>query len=328
MTEKTGYRILSAMQTKVSILGAAGTIGKSIVPELLKRGFEIRVVGRDRGKLDRAFDALPVEKVTADLATVDGCAVALAGVDSAVYSIGLPYFKKSFAQYPPMMQSCLAAAKTTGLKQLILISNVYPYGLPQTTRVTEGHPRVPCSVKGEYRKQQEDLLLAAHDGNGLATLSLRLPDFYGPDAQASLAGIIFSAAQKGKTANILAPVDTDHQFFFTPDVGPVIAELLARRELFGSAYNVAGEGTITTREFIRQVYAAFGYDKPKFAAIGRTGLTIFGLFSPVLRELKEMAYLQEKPVILDGSKLRRALPMLQFRSYDDGIKLTCHQLHK
>jgi nucleoside-diphosphate-sugar epimerase len=316
------------MQEKIAILGAAGAIGKGTVPELLKRGQTVRVVGRDAAKLARTFKGQAVEIVSADLGTVEGCTTALSGVDAAIYSIGLPYFKKSFAQYPPMMRVCLEAANKVQLRKLILISNVYPYGLPQAERVREDHPRVPCSVKGEYRKQQEDIALAAHGKDGLSVLSLRLPDFYSADAEASLAWQIFGAAVKGKTANIFAPVETPHQFLYTPDIGPVIAELLNRPDLFGTAYNVAGDEVMSMHEFARKVYAEFGFAKPKYMAVGKTMLALLGIFSPILRELKEMSYLQERPVILDGGKLRQALPMLQFRYYSEGIKLTCQQLHK
>ncbi len=316
------------MQEKIAILGAAGTIGKSALPDLLTRGYSIRVVGRDRSKLERAFGGKPVEIVAADLATTEGCKTALQGIESAIYSIGLPYSKKAFAQYPPMMTACLDAARSVGLKKLILISNVYSYGRPKSERVGEDHPRIPCSVKGEYRKQQEDIALAAHGKDGLSVLSLRLPDFYGIDAENSLAWIIFSAAVSGKKANLLAPVETPHQFFYTPDIGPVIGELLNRQDLFGTAYNVAGDEVISTLEFARRVYAAFGIEKPKYAAAGRGLLTILGLVSPLLRELKEMAYLQETPVILDGGKLRRALPQLNFTSYDEGIRQTVSRLRK
>ncbi len=46
------------------------------------------------------------------------------------------------------------------------------------------------SVKGEHRKRQEDLVLAADGQDGLRTLSLRLPNFYGPDAELSISAMI------------------------------------------------------------------------------------------------------------------------------------------
>ena len=41
---------------------------------------------------------------------------------------------------------------------------------------------------------------------------------------------------------------------------------------------------------------------------------------PILRELREMAYLQSTPVILDDAKLRALLGEVKKTSYAEGIK--------
>ena len=51
-------------------------------------------------------------------------------------------------------------------------------------------------------------------------------------------------------------------------------------------------------------------------------LKILGLFNPLMKELVEMMYLQETPVILDDSKLAAKLPGLRKTSYDEGIQRT------
>ena len=44
-------------------------------------------------------------------------------------------------------------------------------------------------------------------------------------------------------------------------------------------------------------------------------------FMPILRELKEMHYLHETPVLLDDSKLRALLPGLVKTPYAEGAKI-------
>ena len=165
---------------KVSIVGAAGAIGRATVPELLKGGHEIRVVGRSLQKLRAAFEKEKVEMVAADIASAEGAAAAVEGCDLILYTLGLPYSKKSFAAYPGMMKLMVEAAHEAGARRLIHISNVYPYGKPLTQPVTEQHPRSPCSVKGKWRKEQEDIVMAASARRDLETIVLRFPDFYGP----------------------------------------------------------------------------------------------------------------------------------------------------
>jgi nucleoside-diphosphate-sugar epimerase len=305
---------------KVVIVGAAGTIGQSACEALLARGHGVRLVGRSAAKLAE-LKGQGVERAPANVATEEGCRTAAAGMDALVYSLGLPYTKKAFAQYPGMMRTCLGAARAAGVRKALLITNVYPSGLPRTARVSEDHPRRPVSVKGEWRKQQEDVLLAAHDARGVQTLSLRLPNFYGPAAHLSITDGIFKAAVGGKTADLLGPVDLPQELCFTPDVGPVVADLLERDEAFGQAYNFAGPGTLTWKELALEIYRAAG-TQPRFRVAGPTMLKVLGLFSSLMRELSEMSYLQTHPVLLDDRKLATLLPHLKKTPYAEGIRRT------
>jgi nucleoside-diphosphate-sugar epimerase len=55
---------------------------------------------------------------------------------------------------------------------------------------------------------------------------------------------------------------------------------------------------------------------------------VLGWFNPVLRELPEMLYLQETPVILDDSRLLALLPQTRKTSYDDGIRQTLEWMRR
>ena len=309
---------------KVAIVGAVGTIGRAVAAELLRRGSVPRVVGRSRAALERAFGDR-AEIVDADVSDADGCARACSGADAIVYSLGLPYTAKAFAAYPPMMRLAVEAARRAGTARLLLITNVYPYGRPRTERVAEAHPREPVGTKGRFRKEQEDIALAAHEPGRFLTTSLRLPDFYGPHATLAFGNMIAASALARKPANLLGPVDTPHEFVFTPDVGPVVCDLLERDAAFGTPYNFAGPGVITTREFARRVYEAAGV--PFRARVAPPWMVkLLGLFSPLMRELSELTYLQSEPVILDDSKLHQALPVVRKTSYEEGIRRTMEHL--
>jgi nucleoside-diphosphate-sugar epimerase len=168
------------------------------------------------------------------------------------------------------------------------------------------------------RKEQEDIALAE---TRLRTLVLRLPDFYGPHADESMSIRIFRAAVEGKTADWLGSADLPHEFVYMPDVARIVAELLLRDDLDGSAWNYGGPGTITGREFITAVYRAAGA-QPKWRSVGRTMLRIAGVFSPLMRELVEMQYLYETPVILDDRRLMARLGNPEKTSYQQGIEDT------
>ncbi len=302
----------------VAIVGAAGAIGHAVAAELDRRRVPHRVIGRHRARLEQAFGPT-AEIVTADISDLAAAQRALRGTATAIYCVGLPYPEHS--RHPELFRNVVEAAQREGLRRLALVSSVYPYGKPQTPQVAETHPRAPHTKKGQYRKAQEDVAMAANGQRGLRTLVLRLPDFYGPRAELSLADQVFAAAMKGATANWIGPVDVPHEFVFTPDVGPVLADLVGREDSFGEAWNLGGAGTITGREFIAAAYQARGL-RPRFRSIGPTLLRVGGWVSPLLAELREMYYLQTTPVILDDTKLSRFLGDLRKTPYPAGIRTT------
>ncbi|MFN7995753.1 MAG: NAD(P)H-binding protein [Bryobacteraceae bacterium] len=311
---------------KVAIFGAAGAIGKALGVELERREIPFRAVGRTHGRLHQAFGTLRMAELTsANLEDESDAREACRAVDTVLYCVGVPYDR--FELHPKLMQITVDAAIAERVERLAVVSSVYSYGVPQTQRVAETHSRAPSSKKGKLRKEQEDIALNAGKRGQLQSMVVRLPDFYGPHADQSLANPIFRAALAGKTANWAGPAGAPHEFVFAPDAGRVIADLAGRNDCYGEAWNFAGPEPISGVGFIQKVYQAVGRE-PKFRTAGRTMLRLLGLFNPVMRELPEMLYLQETPVLLDDSKLLRKLGGVRKTSYDDGIRQTLEWMRK
>lgn len=305
---------------KAAIFGAAGAIGPHVAAELSRRGIPFRAVGRNRAKLESTFRDVPgAEIFDADLSDLRAASAAARGVDTIIYSVGLPY--PSHRLFPDLMRTALAAAVAMQAQRIVLVSNVYSYGVPRAARVPETHPRLPETNKGRYRKEQEDLVLEAQKRGQIDGAIVRLPDFYGPGAENSLANPIFKAALQGRTANWIGPVNTPHEFVFVPDAGPAIVELASSPDAYGEAWNYGGPGAINTIDFITRIYRAVGR-APKYRAAGRGLLKVMGWFNPLFRELPEMLYLQETPVILDDGKLLAKFPSIAKTPYDEGIRRT------
>jgi nucleoside-diphosphate-sugar epimerase len=311
---------------KAAIFGAGGAIGRAVAAEFQRRGIAFRAVGRGKAKLEAAFGQMThAELFDADLTDLRSAGAAARGVDTIIYAVGVPY--TTFQLHPAMIRTTIDAAATMQVARLVLVSNVYTYGVPRTSTVAETHPRQPTTRKGTFRKEQEDAVTEAHQKGRLQGMVVRLPDFYGPHADLSLANPIFRAALDGKTANWLGPVNGPHEFLFVPDAGPAIADLAGCAECYGEAWNFAGAGAINTMDFITKVYRAAGRS-PKYRSVGRGMLKIMGWFSPLYRELPEMLYLAETPVLLDDSKLRSKFSSLRKTSYDDGIRQTLEWMRK
>jgi nucleoside-diphosphate-sugar epimerase len=304
---------------KIALFGAAGAIGNSIAVALREQGHEYRVVGRNRAELEKSFGNDPLAEIVTwnpdDPASVRA---ACKGVGTLIYLIGVPY--NHFELHPVLMQKTLDGAIAEGVERVVLIGTVYPYGRPRTAKVTEEHPREPHTFKGQKRKEQEDILLKAHNEGRIKATILRLPDFYGPNVDRSFLDRLFKAAVSGGTADMIGPIDRPHEFVFVPDSGPVVLALAANPKAYGRWWNFAGPGAITQREVAAQVFALAGR-KPKLRVAGKTMLRMIGLFNPFMREFVEMHYLITDPVLMDDSALHRLLGTVRKTPYDEGIRL-------
>jgi len=303
---------------KVALFGATGATGAHIAAALRDAGRPRRMIARSRAQLAAAFandpDAELVEWNPDDPASI---VAAASGVDTAIYLVGVPYHR--FELHPALMRKTLDGLTAAGVRQLILIGTVYPYGRARTHPVVESHPREPHTFKGRMRLEQENLVLDAHGRAGLSTLVLRLPDFYGPGVERSLLHAVFDAAATGSRAQMVGPIDVPHEFVFLPDVGPVVETLTRTPAAFGRVLHLAGAGTITQREIASRAFALAGR-APKLMVAGKPMLRALGLFNPVLRELVEMHYLLAEPLVLDDSALRALIGPLHKTPYEEGIR--------
>jgi len=305
---------------RIALFGAAGAIGSSIAAELRKQGRPYRVVGRGRAELETKFKSDPqAEIVTWNPDDPASVRAAARGIDTIFYLVGVPYWQ--FALHPELMRKTLDGAIAEGVKHIVLIGTVYPFGLPQTERVSEDHPREPHTFKGRMRKAQEDLVLAADAAGSIRGTIFRLPDFYGPNIERSFLASAFHAAINGGRAQLVGPIDTPHEFVYVPDVGPVGVALADEPRAYGRTWNLAGPGVITIRAFVEQVFHQAGH-KPKYIVANKTMLRVMGLFNPLMRELVEMNYLFTTSVIMDDSAIHQLLGSIQKTRYPDGIRET------
>jgi nucleoside-diphosphate-sugar epimerase len=228
--------------------------------------------------------------------------------------VGVPYTE--FRLHPILMQRVIDAAISEEVGRLLLIGTLYVFGRPQRARVTEDHPREPHTFKGRKRKEQEDLVLRAHDPARIRTAVLRLPDFYGPGVERSLLSDLFIAVKQNRKAKLIGPVNRPHEFVFVPDVGPVVTKLLDSQAAYGQAWNLGGAGVTTQHELAQMAYGG----PPRYVAVGKMMLRLLGLFDPFLRELVEMHYLLTEPLIVDDSALQQLLGVITKTPYAEGVR--------
>jgi nucleoside-diphosphate-sugar epimerase len=315
---RSQFLFMTTLNDKPSIafFGGSGTLGQALAPLFAAQPF--RIVGRSSTQLRSAFAAYP----SADLAVWDPAkpetaAAALEGIRTLVYLVGVPY--TAFRLHPVLFEQVLSAAIEKGVERCVLVGTVYPFGLAQTPLVGQDHPRNPQTFKGQMRKQQEDILLAADTAGRIRGTILRLPDFYGPNADRSYLSSLFQAAAQHKTAQLLGPLNTPHEYVYIPDAARILFRLIQEDGAYGHTWNLAGAGKITLTELLKLVESVTGKPVRKFVA-GKRMLQLAGWFDPLLKEVAEMHYLFTQPVFLDDSALTNLLGPLNKTSYEAGVR--------
>ena len=319
---------------KVVLLGANGAVGRTLGPLLSAHGTPYRVTGRSLLALQVRFHEDPLcehlQIEAEDLAAKNRNAFdrVCAGAGTVVYLIGTALWK--FKDHLPLIDKALTAARQAGVARFLLVSSNWSYDLPQAGRVAEDHPRTPQTVKGRVRRDQEDRVLAAHLPGVFSTGVLRMADLYGPRVEASHLWSVFQAAKKGTEAQVLGPIDRLHEFLFVPDAATTILRLLETDAAWSGqtaqAWNLGGPGITTIKEMVELVFSSEG--KPaRYNVPGALMMRVVRAMNPYIRELREMQYLLDQPLLLDDSKLSALLAEgghagLQKTPYADGVRQT------
>ena len=153
---------------RVLVTGGAGYVGAVLVPELLKKGYRVRVLDLYIYG-EHVFDALAgnqnLEQIKADIRDQRKVAEALRGCDMGIHLACIsndpscdldPKLTKSinYDAFVPLVQMC----KDAKIERFIFASSSSVYGLSDSPNVTESHERVPVSEYNKYKAKCEDFL--------------------------------------------------------------------------------------------------------------------------------------------------------------------------
>lgn len=290
------------MQT---ILGSGGAIGTDLARELKKYSKVIRLVSRNPKKVNEADELFP-----ADLSRREEVFRAVDGSEIVYLTIGFEYNLRAWREkWPPLMRNVIDACTTYGSK-LVFFDNVYMYDCAHIPHMTEETPVNPCSRKGEIRKEVAGMLLEAVAVRSVTALIARSADFYGPGIRNSaLYEMVVKNLKSGKAANWLGSAGHVHNFTYTPDAAVATALLGNTPDAFGQVWHLPTDHTpLKGKEWIEMIASQMGV-KPKISVLPIWMMGILGLFVPVMRELKEMAYQMEQDYFFDSSKFEKRFGM-------------------
>jgi nucleoside-diphosphate-sugar epimerase len=300
------------MQT---ILGANGTIGMELVKELTAYTDKIRLVSRNPRKINETDELFAAD--LSDAAQVDK---AIAGSDVVYLLVGFDYKLKVWQdKWPKLMRATLDACIKHQAK-LVFFDNVYLYDKTAIAHVTEDSPVNPPSEKGKVRGQIAEMMMNEIKLGKLQGLIARAADFYGPHNEKSmLQELAYKNLKKGKRPGWMIDADKIHSFTYTPDAAKAVAMLGNTPDTYNQVWHMPTSAQkYTARQVIELFNKEMGTSK-KVQVMPMWLVKLLGIFIPILREMPEMMYQNDRDYFFDSSKFNQRFSFTP-TSYELGIK--------
>jgi nucleoside-diphosphate-sugar epimerase len=301
------------MQT---ILGAGGTIGLELAGILPDYTDRVRLVSRTPEVTHLNSEAHPADLL--DAAAVEG---AVKGSEVVYLLVGLPYKARVWeSQWPVIMRNVIAACRASGSK-LVFFDNIYMYDRAHLSPMDEGTPVRPSSRKGAVRAAIADALMSAVRKGDIEGLIARCADFYGPGRQNNsvLTQTVFERLAAGKSAQWLLSAEHIHSFTYTPDAARGTAMLGNAADAWGEVWHLpTASAPPTGKGWVEAIAAELGVE-PKLQVMPPVLLSLAGLVSPTLREIKEMAYQYDRDYDFRSEKFERRFGFVP-TGYEQGIQ--------
>ncbi|MEV7420162.1 NAD-dependent epimerase/dehydratase family protein [Streptomyces sp. NPDC089919] len=277
-----------------------GAAGAATARLLAGAGHAVRVVTRSGRPPEPG-----IEHVAVDATDARRLAGAAEGA-SALYGCAAPPYHRWAAQWPPLTASLCGAAETTGAV-LVMLGNLYGYG-PVDGPLTEDLPLAATGTKGRVRAAGWEEARRLHEAGRIRAVEVRASDFFGPGVTdgGHLAARVVPRLLRGKPVDTLGDPDAPHSWSYLPDVARTLTEVAADERRWGRAWHAPTAPPQSVREMVDRLATAAGTPAVPVRRLSPAVLAAASLFSPLLRELKEVRYQFDRPFVMDSTAYEKA----------------------
>lgn len=287
---------------KQTILGSGGAIGNYLAPELARYTNDIRLVSRNPQNLKgNKYELFP-----ADLNDPISVRKAVDSSSVVYLTVGLEYRAKIWKeQWPRIVHNVVDACAETGAR-LVFFDNIYMIDPGHIGHITESSPINPSSEKGKVRALLNRMIMEKVEQGKLHAVIARSADFFGPiDRNNLMYEMVFKNLAKGKKAQWFCNAKVKHSFTFVPDAAKGTALLGNTPDAFDQVWNLpTHEGAISGEEWVG-LFARAMQTKEQVQVMPKWMLGALGLFVPVLKEFKELAYQYDRDYFFDSGKFNK-----------------------
>jgi len=277
------------------VIVGAGPVGTATAHALVAAGHEVTVVTRSGS----GPTGPGLTRVAADASDPYALAEA-AGAADALYNCANPPYHRWPELWPPMATAMLEVAARSGAV-LVTMGNLYGYG-PVGHPLVEEDQLAATGTKGRVRAAMWEEALAAHQAGRVRVTEARASDFFGPGVvDTSHFGRVVDRLLAGRKVRVLGDPDAPHSWTYVPDVGRTLAVLGTDGRAWGRAWHVPTGPALSQRDLATRFCAVAGAPPPTVVAFPTGSLTLAGVVSAQMRELKETRYQFDRPFLLDSS---------------------------
>ncbi|HEX6346023.1 SDR family NAD(P)-dependent oxidoreductase [Umezawaea sp.] len=262
------------------VTGGAGTIGSSVVDQLVAAGVSEVVVLDNfvRGRRENLADAVAAadDRVTVVEGDINDRALVRElseGIDLVFHLAAIRITQ--CAEEPRLALECLVdgtftvleAAAAAGVKKVVASSSASVYGLAETFPTTERHhPYNNDTFYGAAKAFNEGMLRSFHAMNGLDYVALRYFNVYGPrmDAHGLYTEVLIRWMERisdGESPLIFGDGAQTMDFVHVHDIARANV-LAARANVTDTVYNIASSQETSLADLARALLRAMDSDLP------------------------------------------------------------------
>lgn len=263
------------MSEKILVTGGAGFIGTNAAHALVADGYDVVVVDDlSAGDKTRLPEAVTFHQ--ADINDTDVLTTHMKGVDRVLHLAACPRVQDSIERPVPIHTvnvdgtlSVLEAAKSAGVKRVVLASTSAIYGDNESLPLKEEYPTHPMSPYALHKLVGEEYCKLWSELYGLETVSLRLFNVYGPyfdpnGPYALVIGKFLDTAAAGGSLQIFGDGEQTRDFVHVTDVvRAFMAAMNADTVGKGEVMNIGSGAQTTINELAHMFSDDIQYNEPR-----------------------------------------------------------------
>jgi len=266
------------------VTGGAGFLGSHLVQELVKRGWQVRVVDDLSSGSGRALSAAKgrVAFIRASILNPKAMTAAFNGAD-AVFHMAAKVSVAESIEKPELyarvnaagLIQALEAARRNDVRSFIFPSSAAVYAEGKPAKKTERGPLRPASPYAVTKVLGEALCRVYHEDHGLDTVSLRIFNVYGARQvafgnYASVIPRMLGAIADGKRPTVYGDGRQTRDFVHVDDVVSAFLLAVGKKDASGQEINIGSGRAVSVIELLDTIRTVTGSKlRPRFVAARR-----------------------------------------------------------